>query len=219
MRIMGRPWMNGPAQALRRVLRAGPSTLVVALLFMAMARDASSSEAESGKVAPDRNAGAGAASDLCSARNAVGVGLHGDYFAEPEWHGARLLSRTDPSVDFDASLDWPPNTPAPRSVRWQGWVKAPIAGIYRFHVDGAPAHVIVARQEAVVADGRVSVPVRLEAGRFYPITIEIARLDAHPRGPLALTWTAPHGARYVVPRALLFLPTETAGTRAARPPG
>jgi len=203
----------------RGPVRKGLGVLALALLLVGLARDVAPSDKEHAKLSLNRitSNGASTVSDLCSARNAVGVGLRGEYFAKVEWQGVPLLSRTDPSIDFDASLDWPSHTPAPRSVRWQGWVKAPISGTYRFHVEAAPARVSVARQDVVGGDRGQSLPIELQAGRFYPITVEIAHLDARPRGPLMLEWTAPHGARYVVPRSLLFLPTETAMRPPPRP--
>jgi hypothetical protein len=48
----------------------------------------------------------------------------------------------------------------------------------------------------------------MAAGRFYPIQIELARSAAVEQA-LRLEWTAPHGARYVVPKALLFAPTDS----------
>ena len=195
----------------------GLAVMATALVMLAFARHVAPSDPRTAGVTSNSDVAKGVPGELCSARNAVGVGLRGQYFAQPGWQGTPVLSRTDASIDFDASLDWPSDVPAPRSVRWQGWVKAPISGLYRFHLDHANAHIVVARQEAVSADGRTPAALELQAGRFYPITIEIERLDAHGRGSLALEWTAPHGARYVVPRALLFLPSETASPRAPAP--
>ncbi|HEU4459264.1 MAG TPA: PA14 domain-containing protein [Methylibium sp.] len=147
--------------------------------------------------------------ELCSAANVVGVGLQAQYFAEPGWRGEPLLTRTDAAVDFAGSADLPESLRAtpPRSIRWSGWIKAPTNGVYRFHVQPAQARVLVSRAD-VHADAPDAKGLEMVAGRFYPITVEVDGLDA-ARLPVRLEWTAPHGARYVIPRALLNLPTET----------
>ncbi|MCU0773474.1 MAG: PA14 domain-containing protein [Ideonella sp.] len=147
---------------------------------------------------------------LCSSANAVGVGLRGEYFASADFKGPILLSRIDTVVDFDTSLDWPADRKGktPRSVRWSGWVKAPLAGRYTFHVQPANAAVTVANRVLTGAAADGPPVIEMAAGRFYPITVELARpLRA---GEVArLEWTAPHGARFVIPRQSLFMPTET----------
>lgn len=153
---------------------------------------------------------AAARAETCTAANAVGVGLRGEYFAEEDWRGASLLVRVDSSVDFDASLDWPSGQALirPRSARWSGWVKAPISGLYRFHAEAPNLRVQIARQWLAGADAAADAKLEMAAGRFYPITVDASRFSAsHAR--LRLEWTAPHGARFVVPRALLFLPSES----------
>lgn len=147
---------------------------------------------------------------LCSSANAVGVGLRGEYFAGPDFTGPLLLSRIDTVVDFDASLDWPADRKGktPRSVRWSGWVKAPLAGRYTLHVQPPNAAVTVANRVLTGATADGPPVIEMAAGRFYPITVELPRpLRA---GEVArLEWTAPHGARFVIPRQSLFMPTET----------
>jgi hypothetical protein len=52
--------------------------------------------------------------------------------------------------------------------------------------------------------------VEMSAGRFYPVLIELKGLNpAAAQQRVRLEWTAPHGARYLIPRALLHQPTET----------
>jgi hypothetical protein len=157
----------------------------------------------------------GQRSELCSAINVVGVGLQGEYFAQPQWKGAPALTRVDASIDFIDSLELPPELAghAPESVRWTGWVKAPTNGRYRFHVRPANARVLVSRTD-MRAGAPESEGIELVAGHFYPITVEIDRLEGGK--PVKLEWTAPHGARYVIPRALLNLPTETVAAPASR---
>lgn len=154
---------------------------------------------------------------LCSPSNPTGVGLRGDYFAGEAGRGRVLLSRTDETVDFDASLEWPSGLAGrPRSVRWSGWVKAPFAGKYRLEAEPANAVVVVGAEVLQGPGVKGGGSIELEPGRFYPIEVRLDRLPAPTASTrIALRWTAPHGARYVIPRNLLFLPTET--VKAARP--
>lgn len=148
--------------------------------------------------------------ELCSANNAVGVGLRGEYFAETPGLGEPLLVRTDPSVDFDASLDWPADRAGqrPHSVRWSGWIKPTLTGRYRFHSTAPKSSITVARQVVAGPDAAADASVELAAGRYYPIELVVSELGGDVQR-IRLEWTAPHGARYLIPRPLLFTPTET----------
>ena len=149
---------------------------------------------------------------ICSADNAIGSGLRGEYFAKASDRRAALV-RVDKTVDFDTGLEWPGKLAGqfPTSARWTGWVRPPYSGNYRFHVEQDGARVVVARRTVVDNGISNSEGVRLEAGRFYPIEVDAGNLAA-VKGRLMLEWTAPHGARYVVPRALLFVPTTDPAT-------
>jgi hypothetical protein len=146
--------------------------------------------------------------DLCGAGNAVGVGLRGEYFAQADLAGPALLTRIDRFVDFDAGFDWPSDQARPRSARWAGWIKPALTGAYRFHADAPGLKVSVGPRVVADAAAHINEPVEMALGRFYPITIEAPHLDAGFNGRWRLEWTAPHGMRYVVPTALLFMPTN-----------
>jgi hypothetical protein len=141
---------------------------------------------------------------LCTAKDLPGVGLLGEYFMLDACRGTPALARIDPVVDFDASFDWPAGqVPAgPRSVRWSGWLRAPMDGRYRFHLDAPDGVVLVARQS--MRDPGAG--IELHAGRYYPIEARLERVAASG-ARVRLEWTAPHGARYVIPRALLQPPS------------
>lgn len=143
---------------------------------------------------------------LCSASNVSGTGLRGEYFASAKVQGAPLLVRVDATVDFDKLLEWPATDhKRPRSAQWTGWVKAPITGLYRFHATQPRTSIEVARQSMLGKEQQEGDRIELTAGRFYPITLQAEQLELMT-GRLALEWTTPFGARYVVPRALLYLP-------------
>ena len=145
----------------------------------------------------------------CGSSNAAGVGLRGEYFANERCSGKPLLVRMDGSIDFDASLDWPAQHGAnrPRSARWSGWIKPPVTGHYRFHADMPDARVRVAKELLVDAGTPASGGIDLAAGRYYPIVMELGRVSAASER-IRLEWTAPHGARFLIPRALLYLPSD-----------
>lgn len=179
------------------------------------ALEATVRSARADKVADAELRRAAARADLCSTDNTKGTGLRGVYFEHGLDHGAPLLVRTDGTVDFDASLDWPGSAPdgrAPGSARWQGWIKPMVSGHYRFHSDQPTASVTVARQPMAGTHASPGATIELTAGRFYPITLEVQRL-ASINGRLRLEWTTPYGARFVVPQALLFMPTESLATQ------
>lgn len=146
--------------------------------------------------------------DMCGAGNAVGVGLKGEYYAEPALKGPVLLSRVDRLIDFDNRFEWPAEqaATAPRSARWTGWIKPPLAGRYRFHADAPGLKVSVANQIVAGVGASSNAGVDMALGRFYPVTVEAQTLDANHPGRWRFEWTAPHGMRYLVPTALLFVP-------------
>jgi hypothetical protein len=150
--------------------------------------------------------------DLCGAGNAVGVGLRGDYFLGPGASGEPASRRTDKVIDFDAGFDVPraaDGTPvSPQSIRWTGWIKPPLNGRYRFHFDAPGVTVTVARQIVSGPGADPDASVEMAIGRFYPIVIEANRIDPGHPGRWRLEWTAPHGLRYLVPTALLFMPSN-----------
>ena len=144
---------------------------------------------------------------MCSTREALAAGLRADYFADPGFRGAVLLSRQEGPLD----QSWPAAAEGrvARSARWREWVKPALGGRYRFHSEEPGVRITVADQRfGAGADPQAS--IELATGRYVPITVEwpdrpadSTRLD--PR----LSWTAPHGARYLVPRAALYPPSDT----------
>lgn len=149
---------------------------------------------------------------LCSPVNTAGVGLRGDYFLAAGLVGAPTFTRIDTTIDFAGTVPWPTErlSGPPRSVRWQGWIRPPLSGRYRFHAEPSVARVVVSRQVVAGPDAADDTSIELTLGRFYPILVEVPLL-ATDSPNVRLEWTAPHGARYVVPRASLYLPTETVG--------
>ena len=193
----------------RKLLGVGAS-LAAALLWIRRDGVAATESVPAGPLAEREFERAARRAELCSTSNAVGTGLRGEYFAGELGRGDPLLVRTDATIDFDRSLEWPVQggLRQPASARWTGWVKPPISGRYRFHADQPAARLVVARQVMVGEGAGADASIELASGRFYPVTLEMKRLGGM-QDRLRLEWTAPHGARYLVPRALLFMPTET----------
>ncbi|MEP7246527.1 MAG: PA14 domain-containing protein [Gammaproteobacteria bacterium] len=146
---------------------------------------------------------------LCSPSSPAGVGLFGEYFGQAGLRGTPVLTRIDEVIDFDESFDWPASSDLPRarSIRWTGWVRTPFPGRYRFHLAAVNTRISVSRQ--IVAENGISISdgIDLVVGRYYPIAVEIESLPAGVAN-FRLEWTAPFGARYIVPKPLLYLPTE-----------
>jgi hypothetical protein len=153
--------------------------------------------------------------NVCSAKEARAAGLRAEYYAEPGLRGQPLLVRMEGPVDdtwpvLDRDVDRPV-----ASARWRGWIRPPVTGRYAFHTDVPGATVRVSNQTlAPPAEGSGPATIELAAGRFHPVVIEVATLPPGidpraPTGGLHLSWTAPHGARYPIPRAVLFPPTDT----------
>lgn len=148
--------------------------------------------------------------DVCSVRNVKAAGLTADYFGAKGFAGVPLLTRQEGPIDGD----WPvvgADVKSPvRSARWRGWIRPPFTGNFSFHADLPGARITVAGKRLTSADDRVS----LHAGRFHPIQVDMDELPAPAQGtgalaPLKLSWTTPFGARYLLPKAVLFPPSDT----------
>ncbi|MFN9503080.1 MAG: PA14 domain-containing protein [Rubrivivax sp.] len=162
--------------------------------------------------------------NMCSGREAKAAGLMAEYFAEPAFGGRPVVARLEGPVEEARPADMgTPGVANIRSVRWRGWIRPPLSGAYSFHANQSGVTITVAGQRlGESADGATGPheTVLLAAGRYHPITVEWAAISA-PRGDgkpatLSLSWTAPHGARYVVPKTALYPPSDTV-TDAVRP--
>ena len=158
-------------------------------------------------------------SEICSNRNPVGTGLRGEYFTKANFAGTPLLSRVDTTVDFTRHLEWPSSleNSKPHSVRWSGWVRPAFTGMYTFHLSVPGARIVISNQ--IVQSGKPSAShqIELKSGRYHPVVMEVPDLDVPGfDGVIKFEWTSPHGVRFLVPRALLYLPSEQATIRQPR---
>lgn len=151
--------------------------------------------------------------NMCSAREAKAAGLTAEYFSKKDFSGPALLVRQEGPLDHA----WPSagqEVSAPvRSARWRGWVRPPFSGSFSFHTDVPGAQITVSGQPLAHAESKVE----LHAGRYHPIQIELRDVATLGAGqgsnvPLKLSWTTPFGARYLLPRAVLYPPSDTVGS-------
>jgi hypothetical protein len=141
---------------------------------------------------------------VCSSRNKVGTGLRGQYFSVKGCAGDPRVTRLDGPVELEGATDWPSGEI--RSIRWHGWVRAPLPGQYLFHMDGQAADVTIGRVLVLERTAAQAVSIKFAAGRYYPVDVRVeARSPASLRA--RLSWTAPHGIKFLIPRASLYPPT------------
>ena len=140
---------------------------------------------------------------------ATGSGLYGEYFDNKDLSN-RKLARTDTTVNFD----WGTGSPDPAlgadtfSVRWSGWVPAPLSGSYGFHTlsdDGVRLWVngqLVINNWTDHGATENSGSITLTAAQKYDI-----RLEYYENGGAAtikLFWTPPGQAKEIIPQARLY---------------
>lgn len=149
--------------------------------------------------------------NVCSASNPTGVGLRGEYFSAPSRQGKPGLVRIDRTIEFGSLSEVASETGAtPGSILWTGWIKAPVSGHYRFDGGSPRVRITVANIPVAGEGAAIDAGADLSVGKFYSIRVELDRVESG-LFPLRLMWTTPYGARYGVPRQLLFLPTDTVG--------
>ena len=152
-----------------------------------------------------------------------GAGLRGEYFAgSMNLDGEPALVRVDPGIDFD----WAEGAPHEKvganiySVRWTGFIVAPVSGEYELHLSSDDGSRMWLDDELVIdswsdhAMEERTVKVALEAGVARRVKIEYyenmvyagARLEWTP--PPSAAAGASKGERHVIPASSLFVPGE-----------
>ncbi|MCR5887422.1 PA14 domain-containing protein [Hymenobacter sp. J193] len=150
----------------------------------------------------------------------VGTGLKGTYYRGMNFE-EKVFTRTDRQIDFD----WehiPPRPDMPTeefSVRWQGWLLAPVTGEYEFSTvmdDGFRFWLGGKRLIDAWRDQdhlNATVRIRLQAGRYYPVRIEYFQNGIESRALLQWRRTEELGGFETVSSKVLF----TALPGSARP--
>ncbi len=132
-------------------------------------------------------------------------GLRAEYFAKPDLKGKPKLTRVDSVIDFNWLLNPPTEKFADGvfSARWRGWLQAPHSGTYYLGAYGFRGfRIVFADSELVKFDGRTNPRLQykeltLEAGKWYPITVEYNGIKRHTqqRPSLQLLWSRPAALR------------------------
>lgn len=138
-------------------------------------------------------------------------GLLGTYFARSDCTG-EVLKRLDAQVNFDwADKPAAPGVPTEDfSVRWTGQVQAQHSENYTFHVEADDGVRVWLGDRQIMDEWRqqsttlVSLPVALNAGQFYPLTIEY--FSAKPPAMAKLKWSSPSTPVGVIPASRLYPP-------------
>lgn len=138
-------------------------------------------------------------------------GLLGTYFSRADCSG-EVLKRLDAQVNFDwADKPAAPGVPTEDfSVRWTGQVQAQHAENHTFHVEADDGVRVWLGDRQIIDEWRqqsttvVSQPLALNAGQFYPLTIEY--YSAKPPAMAKLKWSSPSTPVGVIPASRLYPP-------------
>ena len=138
-------------------------------------------------------------------------GLLGAYFSRPDCTG-ELLKRLDAQVNFDwADKPAAPGVPTENfSVRWTGQVQAQHTENYTFHLEADDGVRVWLGDRQIMDEWRqqattlVSLPTTLNAGQFYPLTIEY--FSAKPPAMAKLKWSSPSTPLGIIPASRLYPP-------------
>lgn len=140
-----------------------------------------------------------------------GTGLVGLYY-NGERFEQQVFSRLDPTISFDWKRGSPKHGPVTNdhfSVKWQGEIEAQRTDFYQFSsrvddrikltIDG---HILLDTLPIRAGKTNRALPILLESGRRYPVTIEYAEyIDT---SYVNLLWSGSDGRRVVIPREALY---------------
>jgi hypothetical protein len=155
-----------------------------------------------------------------SVTNGDGTGLNGDYYSNQlqTFTNAPTLTRLDPVVDFDWSLDSPDPLISTDhfSIRWSGQVLPQYSQIYTFYTksdDGARLWV----DGQLIIDRWISQPatevkgtITLNAGQKYDLLMEY--FENGVSASAQLSWSSPSKAKEIIPSTQLFPATVPLST-------
>jgi hypothetical protein len=136
-------------------------------------------------------------------------GLTATWYTAPNLAGSGETA-TVPAPHHDSTDPEHPSPipPTARSASWEAWLLASNSEEYRFTLSGNVAVTLILDGEEVTlpqatAETLVSAPIRLEAGRFYPLRLEAAQLDP-ATASLTLFWQSPATPRTLIPAEQLY---------------
>ncbi len=137
-------------------------------------------------------------SPTATATPAVGTGLRGDYFDNPDLEGQYSFAQVDSYLEFE----WGDESPGPQigddyfSVRWSGQILAPYSEEYTFETWADNGVRLYVDGELLIDDWNVqeetynlSTSIELEAGQRYDIVFEY--FHAEDYSIVGLYWSSP----------------------------
>jgi hypothetical protein len=139
-------------------------------------------------------------------------GLLGEYYRDGNLQGDHF-TRIDPQIDFDWGDDAPdPSIFGDFSIRWTGEIEPPHTGEFVFTTEGyygvrlwVDGELLI-NSTASMGSRENARPLRLEAGRRYPIRIEY--LDRQRRARMRLWWSSDKIPQTIVDRRWLYPSAE-----------
>ncbi|NLS76271.1 MAG: glucan 1,4-alpha-glucosidase [Chloroflexi bacterium] len=139
-----------------------------------------------------------------SLADAEQTGLAAAYYAQAKFAGEPVRAQVDPQISFF----WKGVSPLsgrvgdPFSVRWEGYLVPPVSGTYKLGLNGFNDCRVELDGEVVLQYRLVhhavlrTKDVALEAGRLYPLRVELSSYGADPQ--MQLLWAVP-GVDYLTP--------------------
>jgi len=140
-----------------------------------------------------------------------GTGLTAAYYNGMDPTGTPILTRVDPTVDFDWA-DGSPDAAVPTdefSARWTGQVQAPVSGFYRFATGSDDGVRLSVGGQLLIdnwTDHGYSLdggdPIYLEAGQKYDVNLEF--YENGGAAVIRLFWSYPGRATQAIPQSQLY---------------
>ncbi|KUG09976.1 PA14 domain-containing protein [Solirubrum puertoriconensis] len=120
--------------------------------------------------------------------SAVGSGLQAEYYLGERFERP-VFTRIDPQINFDWNFQSPaPGVPAESfSVRWSGYLLAPVSGVYTFHIAVDDGMRVWLGNNKIMDEWRyqpelkATKQVRLKAGEYYALRVEYFQGSAPTR--------------------------------------
>ncbi len=144
-------------------------------------------------------------------------GILGEYYDDSELHDYALrMKRIDGNISNNFGYAAPVNKndciePNTFSIRWSGYIKPTVTGDYYFKTYSDDGVIVNVNGQTVIENwGLLSLSyksateaVHLEAGQYYPITVEYQQLPYY--AAVFLFWQADGGQMSLVPEANLYI--------------
>jgi hypothetical protein len=152
-----------------------------------------------------------------------GNGLTAQYFSDQNLHNL-VLTRTDATINFDWGATQPPTAGLSHnhfSVRWSGYLVAPVTGLYRFMTRSDDGVRLFVNGQLLVNNWTIHsvennyATLQLTAGKKYSIEMEYYQNTG--RAVAQLFWTPPGQAQKIVPTSQLY-PNASPPAKDTTPP-